>query len=141
MAVYYVINKVKQYIHVNIKDVKSIVDTLAVMLLSRTLGFQEYGFYKQFIVSQQILTAIMSLGIPSSTIFYLSSEKKKEYLANIYVSLGMISMLTIFITPLFTKLFDLNFKTSFRNKLAQAIHNLCSKCFCDCIRKYDDCYE
>ena len=92
---------------------RALLDTLAVMLLSRTLGFQEYGFYKQFIVSQQILTAIMSLGIPSSTIFYLSSEKKKEYLANIYVSLGMISMLTIFITPLFTKLFDLNFKTDF----------------------------
>jgi len=92
---------------------KTVLDIVAVMLLARALSVQEYGFYKQFLVSQQILTAVMSLGISSSTIFYLSSEKKKEYLVNVYVSLGIISVLTILITPLSAKLFDLNFKTDF----------------------------
>ena len=92
---------------------KTVLDVVAVMLLARALSVQEYGFYKQFLVSQQILTAVMSLGIPSSTIFYLSSERKREYLANVYIALGIISILTILITPLSAKLFDLNFKTSF----------------------------
>lgn len=45
---------------------KTVLDVVAVMLLARALSVQEYGFYKQFLVSQQILTAVMSLGIPSS---------------------------------------------------------------------------
>lgn len=92
---------------------KSLLDVFSIMILSRYLLIDQYGFYRQFLVSQQILIAIISLGIPASTMYFLSSEKKKEYLPNVYFVLGLISFSTILLSPLITKLFDLNFDTSF----------------------------
>ncbi|MBB6062792.1 O-antigen/teichoic acid export membrane protein [Thermosipho japonicus] len=95
------------------KVIKTIFDIASIMLLSRFLFISDYGIYRQVLISQQLVISILTLGIPNSALFYLSTERKKEYLTNLYVSLTSFSVLVLIISPFLADLFDANFKVNF----------------------------
>lgn len=96
------------------KVVKNLFDMASIMILSRILLTSDYGIYRQVLLTQQLVVSILTLGIPSSAIYYLSSSnKRKEYLINLYISLFSFSILVILVSPFLANLFDANFKTQF----------------------------
>ncbi|ABR30230.1 hypothetical protein SU69_01885 [Thermosipho melanesiensis] len=96
--------------------VKTLIDIISVMILSRYLEIADYGIYRQIVISQQLVVSVLTLGIPNAALYYLSSKKEKEYLINLYTMLFSISFLVLLISPILTNLFYLNFKVIFFRK-------------------------
>ncbi len=95
------------------KFLKAFLDIFSIMLLSRYLMVEQYGFYRQFIISDQIIISIFALGLPASTMYFLSSKNKDKYLPNVYVVLAVVSILPLFLSGIISNIFDINFKTDF----------------------------
>jgi len=107
---------------------RSFLELFTMMILSRYLILEYYGHYREFLVSLQIISVIVPLGISASIIYFLSSKENKRYLPNIYIALFIISFILFALSPIITKIFDLNFKTTFfqENLLKFSIIYMCS---------------
>ena len=70
---------------------------ILVPILTKTLGAYEYGIWSRLIVIIFLLTLMVSLGLPSSIIKFLSGEKDKEKIQDGYYS----SLVVVFFVALF----------------------------------------
>jgi len=95
------------------KIIGLVISMVTAMLLARLRTVEEYGTYSQLIISINLATTIIMMGLPNSLNYFLAGAETKEersYFLNVYYSLStilsvVVGLFLVLIVPLLVRYF------------------------------------
>lgn len=109
-------NKIKSILLLLSKVFTVFLNVISIMIISRYLSVEAFSEYRQIIVAVTLVVSIASLGLPSSVLYFMSSEKKSSYLPNFYIVLLLATLVLIPFCLVSIYYFNYNFNTDLFTK-------------------------
>lgn len=87
------------------------VNIVSMMIISRFLPLEMYSNYREINTVLTLVISVASLGLPSSILYFMSSNKRHVYLPNFFMAMLFILMLLLPISIISLFYFNYNFNT------------------------------